>query len=214
LAGRSARKSFEGFGTGRRTRAGHLEYTELADRAEAVLHRANDAVGVMLVALEVQDRVDDMLEHLGSGEASVLRDVARPESSEGSSLGREQKIRRRLPHLTDAARRRLQLQRKHGLNRVHDQERGLEAIDLFQQPLDARLGEQIQRRVRNAQPLSAHLDLMLGLLAGAVQHRPHSARQNAPQPAAAAWTSRCPVRRPGARAIPARCRRRGRDRIH
>src|SRR5207249_3017078 len=54
----------------------HLEHTELAHRAEAVLDRANHAMRVMPLALEVQDRIDDMLERFGAGEAAVFRDVA------------------------------------------------------------------------------------------------------------------------------------------
>ena len=44
--------------------AGHLEHPEFADGAEAVLHRAHDPIGVVPLALEVQDGVDDVLEHL------------------------------------------------------------------------------------------------------------------------------------------------------
>ena len=98
-------------------RAGHLEHAELADRAEAVLDRADDAVRVMLLALEVEDRVDDVLERLGPGEAAVLGDVADEERRDVLPLGREQQLRRRLAHLADAARRGLELQREHRLDR-------------------------------------------------------------------------------------------------
>src|SRR5713101_2654771 len=66
--GRSARNNFDGLGTGR----SHLEHAELADRAEPVLHRANDAVRVMPLPFEVQHRVHDVLEGFGAREASVL----------------------------------------------------------------------------------------------------------------------------------------------
>ena len=62
--GRSARNSCDGLGTGRRPRAGHLEHAELADGAEPVLHGAHDAVRVVPLALEVEHRVDDVLERL------------------------------------------------------------------------------------------------------------------------------------------------------
>ena len=52
--------------------AGHLEHAELADGAEAVLHRAHDAMRVMALAFEVQHRVDDVLERLGAGQAPSL----------------------------------------------------------------------------------------------------------------------------------------------
>ena len=62
FAGRSARNSCDGLGTAREPRARHLEHAQLADRAEAVLHRAHDAVRVVLLAFEIQHRVDDVLE--------------------------------------------------------------------------------------------------------------------------------------------------------
>jgi hypothetical protein len=54
----------------------HLEHAELADRAEAVLHRADDAMRVMPLTLEIQHRIDDVLERLGAGKTAILRHVA------------------------------------------------------------------------------------------------------------------------------------------
>ena len=76
LDGRSARNSAEGFGTGLQAGRGHLEDAEFADRAEPVLDRAHDAVRVVMLPLEVEHRVDDVLERLRPGEAAVLGDVA------------------------------------------------------------------------------------------------------------------------------------------
>ena len=123
---------------------GHLEHAKLVRRAEAVLHRANHAMGVMLLALEVEHRVDDMLEHLGSGQAAVLRDMADENRRQVAALCREQQIGRRLPDLSHAARSRLQLQREHRLDRVDDQQCRLDAVYFFNQPFDAGLGEQVQ----------------------------------------------------------------------
>ena len=55
---------------------GHLEDPELVRRAEAVLDRAQDAVGVVAVALELQHAVDEVLEHPRPGDGAVLRHVA------------------------------------------------------------------------------------------------------------------------------------------
>ena len=46
-------------------------------------------------------------------------------------------------------------------------ERRLERRDLLEDALDAGLREQVQRRVADAQPVAARLDLVLGLLARA-----------------------------------------------
>ena len=69
---RGARRAREALGQEQRRRVGHraqagarhLEDAQLRDGAEAVLHRAHDAVVLALLALEVQHRVHDVLEGL------------------------------------------------------------------------------------------------------------------------------------------------------
>ena len=56
--------------------AGHLEDAELVRRAEAVLHRAQDAMRVVAVAFELEDAVDEVLEHARAGDGAVFRHVA------------------------------------------------------------------------------------------------------------------------------------------
>ena len=85
-------------------------------------------------------------------------------------LGGEQELRRRLAHLADAAGRRLELQREHRLHGVDDEQRRLDAADFLEDALDAGLGEQVQRRVADAETIAARLDLMLGLLARGIEH--------------------------------------------
>ena len=166
----------------------------------------------MPLAFEVQHGVDHVLERLRAGEAAVLGHVADEEDRDVVALGGEQELRRRLAHLADAAGRRLQLQREHRLNRVDDDERGPEPGGLLEDPLETGLGEQVQRRAADAEPLAARLDLVLRFLARAVEHRADRRARRWPPPAAAAWTCRCPARRRAAPAIRARCRRRARDR--
>ena len=48
---------------------------------------------------------------------------------------------------------RLELEREHGLDRVHDDERRPQARDLFEDPLEAGLGEQIERRALDPKSL-------------------------------------------------------------
>ena len=55
--------------------ARHLEHAQLVRRAEPVLRRAEDAVRVVAVALELEHAVDEMLEHAWPGHRSVLRHV-------------------------------------------------------------------------------------------------------------------------------------------
>ena len=170
LAGRSARNSCDGFGTARSPDPGHLEYAKLADRAEAVLHGADDAVRVMTLPFEVEDGVDDVLERLGAGEVAVLGHVPDEERRNVLPLRGKEQLRCRLADLADAAWRRLELQREHRLDRVDDDERRIEPPDLFEDPLEAGLREDVERRALHAEPLTSRLDLVLGLFAGAVEH--------------------------------------------
>ena len=73
---RSARNSAAGSGTPAEPGVGHLEQAELVGGAEAVLHRPQQAQGVVAVALEGQHGVDHVLEHPGPGQRAVLGDVA------------------------------------------------------------------------------------------------------------------------------------------
>src|ERR687887_405494 len=86
-------------------------------------------------------------------------------------IGRDPSIEHNTADLADAARRRLKLQREDRLHRVDDDERGLEACDLFENPLQACFGKQVERRRADREPLAARLDLVFGLLAGGVEHR-------------------------------------------
>ena len=56
-------------------------------------------------------------------------------------------------------------------------ERRLQARDLLEDALDARLRQQIERRVADAEPIAAALDLVLGLLARCVEHGADRARE-------------------------------------
>ena len=47
---------------------GHLEDADLVGRAEAVLHRPQDAEVVAAFALEIEHRVDHVLDHPGPGD--------------------------------------------------------------------------------------------------------------------------------------------------
>ena len=115
---------------------------------------------VVALSFEVQDRVDDVLQRLRTGQAAVLRHVADEKRRNVLTLRREQQLRRRFAHLTDAARRGLELQREHGLDRIDDDQRRLDAGDLLEDPLEARFGQEIERRVSNRQAFAARLDLM------------------------------------------------------
>ena len=58
---------------------------------------------MMPFAFEVQDRVHDVLQHLGSGEAAILRHMTDEHCGDVLILGGKQELCRRLANLADAA---------------------------------------------------------------------------------------------------------------
>ena len=131
---------------GSQAAAGHLEHAQLARRAEPVLHRAHDAVGVMPLTFEVQHGIHHVLKRLRPGQIAVLRDVAHEEDGHVVPLRREEELGGRLAHLPDAAGSGLELQREHRLDGVDDDERRLEARRFIQDLLQTGFREQVQGR--------------------------------------------------------------------
>src|SRR5690606_15242914 len=56
--------------------SGHLEHADLVGGAEPVLDSSQDTERVAAVPLEVEDRVDHVLDHLGSGDLALFGDMA------------------------------------------------------------------------------------------------------------------------------------------
>ena len=84
----------------------HLEHAALVRRAEAVLQRAQRPVGPLALALELQDAVDEVLEHARAGERALLRHVADEQHRDRVRLGDLHDPRGDLAHLADRARAR------------------------------------------------------------------------------------------------------------
>ena len=144
--------------------AGHLEDAELVRRAEPVLRRAQDAVGVVAVALELEHAVDEVLEHARPGHRAVLRDVADEDRGDAGLLRDAQQPCGRLAHLRDRARRRAELRRVQRLHGVDHADVGPLAAQRLADDLELRLGEHLDAP-GTAEPLGAQLDLRDRLLA-------------------------------------------------
>ena len=106
---RAAAKDRRGVGHALQPGAGHLEDAELVRRAEAVLRRAEDAVRVVAVALELEHAVDEVLEHARPGDRAVLRHVPDEEERDARLLADPQQPRGGLAHLADRSGRRADL---------------------------------------------------------------------------------------------------------
>ena len=140
-----APKSSDGSGTPTRPGGRHLEDAELVRRAEPVLRRAQDAVLVVAVALELEDAVDEVLETRGPATAPSFvtwptRTVATP-----ASFATRSRQPRRLAHLGDRAGRRPEgrgVQRLHG---VDDADVRAARLERRADRVELRLGEDLDR---------------------------------------------------------------------
>ena len=148
---------------------GHLEHADLVGRAEAVLDRAQDAELVAAVALEVEHRVDHVLEHAGPGDLAVLGDVADQEQGRAAALGEADQLVRAAAQLGDRAGRRLDAVDVHGLDRIDDQQaRRAQMVEGRQDVAHRGRGGDLERRLGAAEAGGAQADLVDRFLAADV----------------------------------------------
>ena len=122
---------------------GHAEDADLVDAAESILRRAQDAVIEHALALEVQHRVDDVLERLGTGDAPALGDVANGEHRRLRFLREAHQSRGALPHLPDVSRRALEIAREDRLDRVDEHRLRAQRRARREDRLELRLRDQL-----------------------------------------------------------------------
>ena len=96
----------------------HGEHAHLVDGAKAVLEGADQPVGAVRIALEVQHGIDDMLQHARASQLPVLGHMAHQHHGRAAGLGKTRQVRRAFAHLCHAARRAAQRIAIDGLDRV------------------------------------------------------------------------------------------------
>ena len=162
------------------TRLGHLEHADLVGRPEAVLRRAEQPQGRVPLALEVDDRVDEVLERLRTGDRAVLRHVADEDDGDAVALREVHQPERRLADLADAAGGPVELVHGRRLDRVDDDDHRAFGPGGIHDPPDVVLrqhADTVRRRTRQ-QPETGGPEshLARGLLARRVQHRTPAGR--------------------------------------
>src|SRR5207253_939340 len=98
----------------------HFEHADLVGRAEPVLRPAQDAEGVEALALEIEDRVDDVLQDPRPRDVALLRHVTHEEDRDVVTLRDLQEPRCALAQLRHAAGRGTDDLRAHRLDRIDD----------------------------------------------------------------------------------------------
>ena len=96
-------EQFGGVAYGPEAVGAHLVDAELGGGTEAVFLRAQDAVEVVLVALELEHGVDDVFEHFGSGDGAFFVDVADENDARSSALGVLEQLLCAFANLCEAA---------------------------------------------------------------------------------------------------------------
>ena len=149
---------------------GEVEAAHLVGRAVAVLHRADQAQPGVPVALELDDDVDEVLEHPRAGDRAVLGHVADEQDGDAAALGRLDEAGRHLADLADVAGRPLDLAAGDGLHGVDDEQVGLHGLDLAQHRGEVGLGREVEAGRHRLDPLGPHPHLGRRLLAADVEH--------------------------------------------
>ena len=145
----------------------HFENADLVGGAEAVLHRAQDAEMTAPIPLEGDDRIDHMLDHAGTGDLPVLGHMAHEDHRRAAGLGVADQGLRRAAHLSDRAGGGFHRLGPHGLDGVDDDERGRPTLlQGGDDVLDAGLGRQLHRGIRQPQSFGAQAHLRHRLFAG------------------------------------------------
>src|SRR5437773_3240416 len=139
----SGEKGGRGIGDGLEARLRHAEHADLVHRAEAVFHRAQDAMVEGRFALEVKDGVHDVLEGARSRDPAALGDVADEEHGGPRFLGEAHQPGGAVADLPDVAGRALELLGIGGLDRVHEDDAGAERGGVMDDRLEARFAEHV-----------------------------------------------------------------------
>src|SRR5262245_50830374 len=114
-------------------------------------------------AFEIQNRIDNMLERLWSGNGAIFCDVANEENGNMILFRPEQKLGCDFSHLTDTAGRHFKFFAESCLYRIYDQHLGRELLRGCKNFLDGHFGIDVKVARLDVQALATHLDLMRGL---------------------------------------------------
>ena len=124
----------------------------------------------MRVALEVQHRVDDVLQHARAGERAFLGDVADQHDGRAARLGGARQLRRAFAHLRHRAGRGGELVGVERLDRVDHAEGRALGLERGEDLLELDLGQHAHLRAVEAEPARAQRHLGTAFFAGDVEH--------------------------------------------
>jgi len=128
------------------------------------------AVIVVAISLEIDHRIDDMLESFGPGDGAFLSNVPCKENRCRRRFGEHHQLSCNLANLRNAARCRLDLFAEYSLDGIDDDEVRPEIVCLGDDRLQVGFTEKKKILGIDTQPLAAHLDLPLRFFAGNIEN--------------------------------------------
>lgn len=108
----------------------HFVYTEFGRAAEAVLGGAEYAVKILVVAFELQDGVDNVLEDLWPGQRTFFGDVSDQKDGNSGGLGVLKQSGGTFTDLTDTSGSRFKSVGRNGLYGVDNDNAGCQFLDM------------------------------------------------------------------------------------
>src|SRR5207237_2333580 len=138
----------------------HLEDADVVGRTEPFFLAPEDAEGVVPLALEIQHRINDVLEHPRAGDGAFLIDMPDEEDRNLAALGQEHELTRALAHLADASRGRGYAAHEHGLDGIDHRHHRPLRLELTDYGVEVVFRQHLQAVALEPKSLSPHLELL------------------------------------------------------
>ena len=143
----------------------HFVDTQFGGAAKTVFNRAQDAIHIVPVAFELQNRVDDMFQYFGAGNAALLVDVTYEQHRGVRFFGKFQYGCGTFSDLGNASRGRFDVLRRDGLYGVDNDNLGLYLAYVGEYLFESRLAHDVAIGIVPLQAVGPHFQLASTLFA-------------------------------------------------
>ena len=148
----------------------HFKDADFVGRAKTVFDRANDAIGLLALAFEIQHGINHVLKHLRTGNSPLFVDMANQQNRNTVSLSAVDQCHGVFADLGHTPWGGGQSVTVKGLDRVDDQHIGLDGINLVHDAFKTGFGQNVEVLPVHTEPLRPQFQLSARLLARNVQN--------------------------------------------
>src|SRR5207248_1054403 len=131
----------------------HLEHTDLVGRAKSVLLAAQNPEAVVALAFQIENGVDNVLEHARTGNGALLVDVTHEEDRDVAAFRQQHQPASALAHLADAAGCRGNVAHEDRLDGVDDGHHRPRLFEVLDDTVEVVLGQHHQSIALDAKAL-------------------------------------------------------------